>query len=65
MPTQKTITMTTGQYAKERGKERTTVFKAAQKNRFDLLPGVIDIKKSGTTYLLEVKPSALSPLSGN
>lgn len=33
---------------------RHSVFKAVQKNKLHLLPGVISIKKVGTYYLLEM-----------
>lgn len=47
-------TLTIPKYAEKIGKERTTVFRAVKNKKLHLLPGVVDIKKIGRDYLLEV-----------
>jgi len=51
MPTE---TITIPAYAIKKKKDRTSVFKAAQKNKMHLLPDVVKIIKVGKYRLLEV-----------
>jgi len=54
----KTTFITTEEYAKSGRKGKTvsqqSIRKAIAKNKMELLPGVISIKKSGKYHLLEV-----------
>lgn len=50
----KTEQLTIPAYAKKINRERTTVFRAVQKEQLHLLPGVIKIIKVGRYRLLEI-----------